>query len=152
MEKIYTVSFFGHRFIDNITELEKQVERVVETITLVHRSTVFLVGQEGDFDRVTTSVVRRAKALRDNIYLSLVLPYPKTDYIHNIESYNEFYDDVEIYDKSEIAHPKAAYQIRNRYMVDRSDVVIFCVKNENGGAAQTLRYAMKQNKQTINLA
>ena len=42
-------------------------------------------------------------------------------------------------------------QIRNREMVDRSDLVIFCVERSSGGAYQTMKYAVKQEKNIINL-
>ena len=151
MIEVYTVSLFGHRLIENMIEVEKAIERIVEKITLSHDFTVFLVGCEGDFDRIATSVIHRAKKLRDNISLILVLPYPKSEYIRNCESYNKFYDDVEIYSSLEKVHPKAAYQIRNRYMVDRSDEVIFYVKDKIGGAAKTLRYAENKGKKIINV-
>jgi len=36
-------------------------------------------------------------------------------------------------------------------MVDRSDLVIFCVERNSGGAYQTMKYAMRQEKHIINL-
>ena len=37
-------------------------------------------------------------------------------------------------------------------MVDRSDLVVFFVERETGGAYQTMRYAEKNGKTIINLA
>ena len=42
-------------------------------------------------------------------------------------------------------------QIRNQEMVDRSDLVIFCVERSSGGAYQTMKYAIKNQKNIINL-
>ena len=50
------------------------------------------------------------------------------------------------------SHPKGAIQIRNRQMVDRSDLVVFCVDHSSGGAYQTLRYAQRKKKEILNLA
>ncbi|MBR5786303.1 MAG: hypothetical protein IKY41_06390 [Clostridia bacterium] len=50
------------------------------------------------------------------------------------------------------AHPKSAFQIRNREMVDRADLVICYIENKEGGAWQTIKYAMKKEKNIINLA
>ena len=47
---------------------------------------------------------------------------------------------------------KRAYQIRNRQMVDRSDLVVFYVEHNSGGAYQTMRYAQERGKQIVNLA
>lgn len=41
---------------------------------------------------------------------------------------------------------------RNREMVDRSDLVVFFVERQTGGAYQTLCYAEKCGKYNINLA
>lgn len=49
------------------------------------------------------------------------------------------------------AHPKSAIQIRNRAMVNRSDLCVFCVTHKSGGAYQTLRYAEKADSNIINL-
>ena len=50
------------------------------------------------------------------------------------------------------AQHKAAHQARNRDMVDRSDLVVFYVEHEHGGAWQTMSYAVNQEKEIINLA
>ena len=37
-------------------------------------------------------------------------------------------------------------------MVDRSDLVVFYVEHNSGGAYQTMRYAQEKEKRIINLA
>ncbi|MBQ7990354.1 MAG: hypothetical protein IJ251_04825 [Oscillospiraceae bacterium] len=54
--------------------------------------------------------------------------------------------------ESSTAHPKSAIQVRNRSIVDRSDLVICCIQHKSGGAYQTVQYAKKQGKNIINLA
>ena len=82
----------------------------------------------------------------------LVLPYAKAEFRDNEQSYLEYYDEVEICSESANAHPKAAIQLRNRVMVDHSDLVICYVKHKSGGAYKTIQYAEKQGKRIINLA
>jgi hypothetical protein len=36
-------------------------------------------------------------------------------------------------------------------MVDRSDLVVFCIQHASGGAWQTMKYVKKQGKTYINL-
>lgn len=88
----------------------------------------------------------------DNSSLVLVLPYARAEYLNNEESYHDYYSDVEISYAASKAHPKAAIQIRNREMVERADLILCCIEREKGGAWQTVRYAMKQGKDVINLA
>lgn len=47
---------------------------------------------------------------------------------------------------------KTPHQTRNRAMVDRSDLVVFCIQHEIGGAWQTMEYAKKQGISYINIA
>ena len=114
----------------------------------------FLVGRDGDFDQIVSSAVIRAKKnIRDdNSALIWVLPYPTSELLNNDEEFHNYYDEIEICEEASMAHPKSAFQIRNRSMVDRSDLVMFCVEHESGGAYQTLQYAIKQKKYHMNLA
>ncbi len=82
----------------------------------------------------------------------LVLPYERADYRDNKESFEQYYDEVQICAESQDVYPKAAIGIRNRAMVDRSDMVICYVERRNGGAYAAVSYAEKQGKHIINLA
>ena len=64
----------------------------------------------------------------------------------------DFYDEIEISENASMSHFKSAMQIRNKEMVDRSDLVICYIERNSGGAYQTIEYAKKQNKRIINLA
>ena len=70
----------------------------------------------------------------------------------NEESFHNYYDEIEICPASDGAHFKAAMQIRNKDMVDRSDLVVFCVDHASGGAWQTLKYAKKNGANYINVS
>lgn len=74
----YTVSFFGHRMIDNFPKVEDQVEEIVRNLIHEKQYVEFLVGRDGDFDQIVASTVRRVKrAVRDdNSVLVWVMPYP----------------------------------------------------------------------------
>ena len=69
-----------------------------------------------------------------------------------MESFHDYYDEVELCEESGRAHFKSAIQIRNRSMMDRADLVICFVNHKSGGAFATLQYAMKPGKTIINLA
>lgn len=46
---------------------------------------------------------------------------------------------------------KMPHQPRNRVMVDRSDLAVFYIQHESGGAWQTMKYAKMLGKPYINL-
>lgn len=154
MLQIYTVSFFGHRYIDRVFPVEGKVASMVRRLIQEKEYVEFLVGRDGEFDQIVSSTVRRAKReLREErCCLTWVMPYSKSEYEHNVDSFESYYDSVEICDEATKGHPKAAIQIRNRCMVDRSDLVVFYVEHESGGAYQTMKYAEKRKKHLINLA
>ena len=116
---IFTVAFFGHRYVDDIIALENLLEKQIYKIISEKEYVDFLVGRNGDFDLcAASSVVRIRKKYRDdNSSIVLVLPYATAEYLKNEEAYLDYYTDVEISDSASNAHPKSAIQIRNREMV-----------------------------------
>lgn len=151
---IYTVSFFGHRELYDVFETEKRLDKLVRELIYTKEYVEFLVGRNGDFDTLVSSVIRRA--IKDNDYgnasHTLVLPYQTAEYMNNSDSFMAYYNEIEICEQSAAAHFKAAIQIRNRAMIDRSDLVVCYVKRNSGGAYKALQYAEKQEKAVINLA
>ena len=152
--EIFTVAFFGHRYIDNPFRIEERLEEHIYRLLAEKEYVDFLVGRDGEFDQFASSAVLRVrKRYRDdNSSLILVLPYARAEYLDNEESYHNYYSEVEISYEASKAHPKAAIQIRNREMVDRADLILCCIEREKGGAWQTIQYAIKQGKTVINLA
>ena len=152
--EIFTVAFFGHRYIDNPFRIEERLEEHIYRLLAEKEYVDFLVGRDGEFDQFASSAVLRVrKRYRDdNSSLILVLPYARAEYLNNEESYHNYYSEVEISYEASKAHPKAAIQIRNREMVDRADLILCCIEREQGGAWQTIQYAIKQGKTVINLA
>ncbi len=150
---LYAVSFFGHRQIDNVFVIEQRLETMMRELLLSKEYVEFLVGRDGEFDQLVASTVRRCKRTvrDDNSALVLVLPYATAEYQNNEQSFHAYYDEVEICAEAAEKHFKSAHQIRNRTMVDRSDLVVFCVEHNSGGAYQTLQYAKKANANIINL-
>ena len=149
----YTVSFFGHRMIDNALEIENGLEQFIRTLLQEHQYVEFLVGRDGEFDQLVSSVIRRCKReyRSDNSSHIWVLPYLTAEYRNNEESFRDYYDEIEVCEAAAGGHYKNAHQTRNRAMVDRSDLVVFCIQRGSGGAWQTMKYAKKQGKNYINL-
>ena len=79
------------------------------------------------------------------------MPYPTSFFRDNEQACYDYYDEIEICEESSVKHFKAAFQIRNRNMVDRSDLVVFYVENDLGGAYQTMKYAAENSKEYLNL-
>lgn len=149
----YTVSFFGHRMIDNALEIESRLEQLIRTLLWEHEYVEFLVGRDGEFDQLVSSVIHHCKReyRSDNSAHIWVLPYLTAEFRDNEESFRDYYDEIEVCEAAAGCHYKNAHQTRNRAMVDRSDLVVFCIQHTSGGAWQTMKYARKQGKHDINL-
>jgi hypothetical protein len=80
-----------------------------------------------------------------------VLPYVTAEFRDNDESFRDYYDEIEVCETAAVGHYKNAHKTRNRAMVDRSDLVVFYIQRESGGAWQTMKYVKKQGKTYINL-
>ncbi len=152
--EIYTVSFFGHRLVERASEIEVRLEILLHDLITQKEYVEFLIGRDGDFDLLVASAIRRAVKQYGcgNTSLILVLPYMKAEYRNNEQSYLNYYDEVEICAESSKAHYKSAIQVRNRCMVDRSDLVVCCIQHKSGGAYKTIKYALKHDKSVRDLA
>lgn len=153
MLDVYTVSIFGHGRLSDPDHTEKALERTVRELIKTKEYVEFLVGRKGDFDILASSVIRAVNKELNyaNTSLVLVLPYSAKEYRDNKDSFEKYYDEVEICERSSNAYFKSAYRICNRSMADRSDLVVCCIEHESGGAYQAVEYAIKQKKRIKNI-
>lgn len=151
--KVFTISFFGHRVIEDSLRIERQLEMLIGKLLTEKEYVEFLVGRNGEFDQLVSSTIRRCKreVRSDNSSHVWVLPYATAEYRNNEEAFLGYYDEIEICTTSSDRHFKDAFQTRNREMVDRSELVVFCAQHKSGGAWQTMKYAAKCEKHYINL-
>lgn len=152
--QIFTVSFFGHRQISNALEVGNRLEQIIQKLLREKGYVEFLVGRDGEFDQLVSSTVRRCKrTIRDdNSSLVWVMPYVTAEFRDNEGAFREYYDEIEVCTDAAGGYFKAVYQIRNRAMADRSDMVILCVEHESGGAWQVMKYVKRRKVPYINIA
>ena len=152
--EIYTVSFFGHRQIQDVFRLERALEELVLRLLRENRYVEFLVGRDGEFDQLVSSIVKRCRRTlgTPNSSLVWVMPYMTAELRNNEESFRAYYDEIELCETSAAGHFKSAIQVRNQAMVDRSNLVVFYVEHKKGGAYQTLKYAERNGVPFLNLA
>lgn len=154
MLEIFTVSFFGHREVERFRDTEQALENLIHKLLSEHEYVEILIGRNGEFDQLVSSVVHRVRKRLDssNSSLVLVLPYMTAEFRDNEDSFHDYYDEVEVSQSASGGHFKAAMQTRNKEMVDRSHLVVFYVDHASGGAYQTLKYAKKNEVPYINIS
>lgn len=152
-----SIAFFGHSSIFDKTAVKKNIDKALNNLVLKERLRV-LIGCHGDFDQLALSSCLDYKKNNDlDIQIDVVLTslsflkkdcfgYSKADFFKQNNCQPIFYDIEEVYFKKRII-------FSNKKMVDESDLIICYVdmKAQRSGAKQTISYAIKQNKQIVNL-
>ena len=135
----YFVTFAGHREVSHFREIELMLDSVVRELLKTKEFVEFYVGLDGDFDALAVSAIRRARRAygNQNSAINLVLPYRKAD----MTSYEAQFDTVMIAETAQGVHPKKAITVRNRCMIDNSNMLICFIERQTGGAAATFKYA-----------
>ncbi len=116
----------------------------------------FYSGMAMGFDIIAAEIVLMLKKAykKAKIKLVCVLPF-KTQAAKYYPEWKKRYDKIlkaadEIICLSENYY-NASYQVRNEYMVDRSDIVVTWFDGQTGGTKNTLNYAERKGKQIINV-
>ena len=136
-----TVTFCGHSEVYQEDAVRIWLKKAVVD-TIQQGADMFLLGGYGAFDRMAAGVVWEAKKVYSSVQSILVLPY--LDRKVDASGY-----DGTTYPPLESVPKKYAISHRNRWMVDNADLVIAYVTHGWGGAATTLRYAERKQKQII---
>ncbi len=152
----YRPSKFPFKLNKNDAQFNNLITALKETlINLIENGcTVFYCGMAEGFDIICAETVLSLKKKYKNIRLVCVIPflehsnaikYPwKKRYDSVISNCDEL-----VY--SSVEYQISAFQIRNIYMVDHSDLVISWYDGQKGGTHNTLSYAKKEYKKIINL-
>ena len=139
---------FGHRMM--LTDVEKPLREALERLA-VQGVTKFYTGGMGEFDDLFARTVRSIKRNDHRLRLILVLPYLTRPVATERAWYETQYDEILIPAELDGVHPKAAITLRNRWMVDRSSIVIAALRRDYGGAAEAIRYAESTGKEVLRL-
>ncbi len=88
----FTVALFGHRRIDDLWLVEKQLAPIVKELLRTKPYVSFLVGRRGEFDECAASVIRhtRRSVGAEDSEMLLALPYAVAD----VKYYEDYYDAV----------------------------------------------------------
>ncbi len=137
-----TCCFIGHSNAPEgiASKLAEEVERHI----IEYGVTEFLVGNYGQFDRMSAAAVKEAKKRHPGVKLFLMLPYlPEQGRpLPDLDGY-----DGTIYPEGMEKVPyKLAIPRLNRIMVQKSDYAIAYVTHSWGGAAKTLEQAQKRKR------
>jgi len=146
-----------------IIEVINNIEPTIQTIRFIHGSALGIDQMSFEICKEIRDSVVKLNSCK--IELELAIPFKKQAMKWfnkvDIDRYNDqkqhadiltFVDTVEGYDFKGVAvgeyHP-AKMMIRNRYMVNNSDIVIAVWNGSKSGTANAVNYAKKQGKEII---
>lgn len=139
-----TCCFAGHSEIYSPEEIYDKLTEIIEKLIITENIKDFMVGNYGNFDKLSAKAVRKLKEKYPDIRLNLVVPYLTKEINEYKEMYYKNYDCILMADICEKT-PKNLRIIKcNEYMVKKSDCIICYVNRSYGGAAKTLEFAEKQ--------
>ena len=142
-----TVTFCGHSDFVPSTAIEACLLSVLES-QIGDSPAELLLGGYGNFDRFALRCGKIFQQTHPQVSLIYVTPYMVTE---RQTSVGAEYDGI-VYPPLERIPPRYAILHRNRYMVERADLVIACITRSRGGAYQTYLHARRKGKTVINLA
>ncbi|MBQ9801465.1 MAG: hypothetical protein IJW51_00110 [Clostridia bacterium] len=140
-----TVTFFGHR--DTPRSILLDLYSVLEYLILNEDAKLFLVGNQGEFDKTVLFALTKLKKIYSHICCQIVFAYmpnrnlnlPRDiDTVFPLQAANSL--------------PRFAIEKRNIWMLNESDLVITYVARSHGGAAHFKKRALSQGKRVIELA
>ena len=145
--------FIGHGLIFD-DSIEDAIFNVVKDL-IDKGYDSFIMGEHGDYDRMALSACRRVKRIYPYIKIEVVvtnlnkLNGDKNCLISMSKNTNELFVVYDI----ESEHYKRKIIVSNQKMIDDSNFVIAYVDvlRKSGGAIRSWKYALKRNKEIINL-
>lgn len=140
------IVFVGHGRLYSVNGLFEALTQEIEKYVLLNQKISFYCGGIGDFDNLCAKACLEVKKKSKNCELLLIIPY-----INSVNKENILYDGI-IYPPIENVPLKFAINYRNRWMIDKADVIIAYVDHSFGGAYNTVKYAESKKKRVINLA
>lgn len=151
-----TVCFTGHREIPD-AEYPLLCERLNHTIEeqIQNGATVFRTGGALGFDTLAALSVLSLRRQYPHIRLELLLPCPSQTrgWSHaDIQLYEQIKEQADAHRYVSPTYFTGVLQMRNRALVEGSDVCIAYLRNSNGGGtAFTASLAIRQGLEFINL-
>ena len=148
-----TVCFTGHRRIskDKAVKLSHDVGEII-TVLADRGATVFCSGGAMGFDTIAALKVLELKETRPQIKLELILPCRNQTAGWNaycIQAYNYILERADNVVYTSEKYFDGCMHIRNRELVNRSDICVAYCEHAGSGSAYTVGYAKKKGLEII---
>ena len=110
----------------------------------------FYLGGYGEFDNFAYQCCEKYKKIHNNASLVFITPYLDGYSQEHNRTLSDLYDEI-IYPEIEDKPLRFAIHYRNRWMVDKADILICGVNHKWGGAYKAYCYAKRRGKTIFNV-
>ena len=136
--------FIGHR--DAPDSLTGKLDEAIEKHIVKFGVSSFVVGNYGNFDRMSQRALARAKKRHPDIFIQMAIPYhPALVRVELPEGFDSLYFPA----GQENVPRRAAIPRLNRTLVNESDFLIACVLFISSGSYNVMEYARKREKRGL---
>ena len=147
--------FTGHRDItpEKVPVIRKKLREVLASL-IEEGYTSFYNGGAIGYDLLAAEEVLKLKEAFPHIRLRIIVPCAgqtrgwSEENLIRYERVKAFADEVKCLSS---VYYNGCMQVRNRYMVDNSSLVIAYLERATGGSAGTVKYARQQGKEIVNV-
>lgn len=130
-------TFFGHK--DCPDSIKQRIREILIEMIVNHNVNMFYVGNQGRFDAIVRSALRRLMKKYPQIHYAVVLAYmPQGESID--------LSDTMLPEGIESIRPRYAISWRNNWILQQSGYVVTYITHSWGGAAQYAAKAVCQGK------
>lgn len=150
-----TCCFTGHRYLPKtmVPVLQLHLKQQIEALA-IRGFTAFLCGGALGLDLLAAEAVLALRGSLPEIKLVMTLPCPEQAERWQAAEQARYH--AVLRQADEVLYTSDSYtpgcmQKRNRYMVDRSSACLFYITKMQSGTAMTLKYAIAQDLELINL-
>jgi len=129
------------------------LKRVIVRLTELG-GTYFISGMARGFDTWVAEEIIDLRKKNKNILLECAIPFPGQADSWDMADRKRRYKILTVADASVIVsehYDRQCFFARNRYMVDKADVVVCAYNGLSGGTAYTVDYALKSDKIVIRI-
>ncbi len=146
INKEKTCAFSGHRILPKNFDA-KEVEIAVKNLIDKGFDT-FLVGMAIGFDTICFNILENLRKSND-IRLIACVPCTDQDKYFNKNQTEQYHKMLDLADEVIVlseSYFDGCMQVRNKFMVDNSSVLIAYLASGYGGTYSTVKYAIEQNR------
>lgn len=140
------------------TKLKEYIEVTIEECykyATQNEKLILITGMALGVDTVFWEVAAKLRKSNKNIRIEAAVPFVGQEKKWTHESQKQYKQMLSESDKvtivSEGGFAKYKMMARNRYMVNKSDIIIAVICKETGGTAQCVKYAKEHNKVVIKI-